>query len=123
MVSEIFAALLLQNQLCLLPKSLPFRVPGVSRANTLRIISSLVLSFLVFANKILFALQVYMPTSFDKSFGQQEVNKHLVHFSFWDTSGNRKFCFSFTLLCNSQLSLLDLSNDFHLKLSVSLTIT
>ena len=28
-----------------------------------------------------------MPTSFDKSFGQQEVNKHLVHFSFWDTSG------------------------------------
>ena len=34
-----------------------------------------------------FLLQVYMPTSFDKSFGQQEVNKHLVHFSFWDTSG------------------------------------
>lgn len=31
---------------------------------------------------------VYMPTSFDKSFGQQEVNKHLVHFSFWDTSGS-----------------------------------
>ena len=90
MVSEIFAALLLQNQLCLLPKSLPFRVPGVSRANALRIILSLVLSFLVFANKILFALQVYMPTSFDKSFGQQEVNKHLVHFSFWDTSGTHK---------------------------------
>lgn len=36
---------------------------------------------------IFFLLQVYMPTSFDKSFGQQEVNKHLVHFSFWDTSG------------------------------------
>ena len=50
----------------------------------------------VFANKILFALQVYMPTSFDKSFGQQEVNKHLVHFSFWDTSGTtattKNFC-------------------------------
>ena len=53
-------------------------------------VSFLVLSFLVFANKILFALQVYMPTSFDKSFGQQEVNKHLVHFSFWDTSGTHK---------------------------------
>ena len=38
-------------------------------------------------NMIFFLLQVYMPTSFDKSFGQQEVNKHLVHFSFWDTSG------------------------------------
>ena len=33
-------------------------------------------------------LQVYMPTSFDKTFGQQEVNKHVVHYSFWDTSGN-----------------------------------
>ena len=29
-----------------------------------------------------------MPTSFDKTFGQQEVNKHVVHYSFWDTSGN-----------------------------------
>ena len=32
-------------------------------------------------------LQVYMPTSFDKSFAKHEVNKHDVHFSFWDTSG------------------------------------
>ena len=34
--------------------------------------------------------QVYMPTSFDKSFSKHEVNKHDVHFSFWDTSGT--FC-------------------------------
>ena len=34
-----------------------------------------------------FLLQVYMPTSFDKSFAKHEVNKHDVHFSFWDTSG------------------------------------
>ena len=36
---------------------------------------------------VLFLFQNYTPTSFDKSFGYQEVNKHDVHFSFWDTSG------------------------------------
>ena len=34
-----------------------------------------------------FLFQAYTPTSFDKSFGSQEVNKHTVHFNFWDTSG------------------------------------
>ncbi len=51
--------------------------------------TALLFSFLSELHNVLsiFSLQNYMPTSFDKSFGQQEVNKHTVHFSFWDTSG------------------------------------
>ncbi len=32
--------------------------------------------------------QHYSPTSFDKTFASQEVEKHQVEFTFWDTSGN-----------------------------------
>ena len=43
-----------------------------------------------FLTKSVSTFQSYTPTSFDKSFGYQEVNKHDVHFSFWDTSGKKK---------------------------------
>ena len=43
--------------------------------------------------KFVSTFQSYTPTSFDKSFGYQEVNKHDVHFSFWDTSGKKKTLF------------------------------
>ena len=46
-----------------------------------------------FLTKSVSTFQSYTPTSFDKSFGYQEVNKHDVHFSFWDTSGKKKTLF------------------------------
>ena len=36
-----------------------------------------------------FLSQHYSPTSFDKSFASQEVEKHQVEFTFWDTSGKK----------------------------------
>lgn len=45
-------------------------------------------------NPYLFSFQAYSPTSFDKSFASQEVEKHQVEFALWDTSGEGSEPFS-----------------------------
>ena len=42
----------------------------------------------IFSPSSFHLFQHYSPTSFDKTFASQEVEKHQVEFTFWDTSGN-----------------------------------